>query len=79
MRVLTNPVEIRKFRKKQIKKIGRMFRASVARNTAKALYMLRECLIHTSICAAIFALWLFILALFVWSGNVFLEYCVTSW
>lgn len=79
MRVLTDPVEIRAFRKRQIRKIGRMMKAEAARGAYKAWHMMRTGLINISLCAGCLAIWVFAIALMVWSCNVFLEFCTVNW
>lgn len=57
MRVLTNPEEIRAFRKKQLRKIIRMAKSELVAAVPK----LRRILIEVSICSACLAAWAFLL------------------
>lgn len=56
MRVLTNPEEIRAFRKKQLRKIIRMAKSDLITAVPK----LRRVLIEVSICSACLAAWVFL-------------------
>ena len=79
MRVLTDPVEIRAFRKRQIRKILKMAKSEISRGTCKVWHFMRASLINVSFCAGLIAIWVFAIALLVWSCNVFLEFCTVNW
>lgn len=75
MRVLTDPVEIRAFRKKQAKKILRMMCSELQSFLRSSYFSLRSALIQLSICSAFIALWFLSLAVFVYVGQFLLNSC----
>lgn len=79
MRVLTDPVEIRAFRKRQARKILRMMKASVKQNIRKAWFIFRDLLVKTSLISAFIALMMLSAVIVGWCGIFLLEHCTVNW
>lgn len=79
MRVLTDPMEIRAFRKRQARKIIRMVKASARQNLVKAWFTFRNLLVQLSVISACIALWVLAIAIMTGCGIFFLEHCTVNW
>lgn len=75
MRVLTDPMEIRAFRKKQARKILRMMKADIQRFAVRCWCTARNALVEVSICSAFLALWFLALVVMVGCGGWVLNHC----
>lgn len=75
MRVLTDPIEIRAFRKRQIRKVLRMLFAMLNEFMVRSWFKLRRTLIQISIASACVAIWCVSVVVMVWCLTFILENC----
>lgn len=79
MRVLTDPREIRAFRKKQIRKIGRMLARDIRKAVVSSPAKLRTLLLEVSVCSACLAMCLLLFVALVLVSDYVVPSFVVNW